>query len=101
MMGAWENESAAAAREEWVRSNLEEEIERLQSLIPQVNYIATYRAECVDGTSVNANMAMSGVAEGATPDSLIQVITEQAFTDMALSGRNASHVVVLNLSRVW
>lgn len=66
-----------------------------------ISYIATYQAECVDGNQVTANLALSDVPEGATPDSIIKIITEQAHSDIAHSGMNATSVLVLNLSRVW
>lgn len=66
-----------------------------------ISYIATYQAECVDGNQVTANLALSDVPEGATPDSIIKIITEQAHSDIARSGMNATSVLVLNLSRVW
>jgi hypothetical protein len=66
-----------------------------------INYIATYQADCVDGNQVTANLALSDVPEGATPDSIIKIITEQAHSDIARSGMNATSVLVLNLSRVW
>lgn len=66
-----------------------------------INYIATYQAQCVDGNQVTANLALSDVPEGASPGSLIEIITEQAYADIARSGMNATSVLVLNLSRVW
>jgi hypothetical protein len=66
-----------------------------------INYIATYQAQCVDGNQVTANLALNDVPEGASPGSLIEIITEQAYADIARSGMNATSVLVLNLSRVW
>ena len=94
-------EAAAAAHAEWCRSNLEDEVERLSALLPRVNYIATYQAECVDGNQITANLALSDVPEGASPGGMIEIITEQAYADIARSGMNATSVLVLNLSRVW
>lgn len=72
-------------------------------IIPRkaINYIATYQAQCIDGNQVTANLALSDVPEGASPGSLIEIITEQAYADIARSGMNATSVLVLNLSRVW
>lgn len=95
------DEAAAAAHAEWCRSNLEEEVERLSALLPKVKYIATYQAQCVDGNQVTANLALSDVPKGSSPGSLIEIITEQAYADIARSGMNATNVLVLNLSRVW
>jgi hypothetical protein len=69
--------------------------------VKSINYIATYQAECVDGNQVTANLALGDVPEGASPGSMIELITEQAYADIARSGMNATSVLVLNLSRVW
>lgn len=90
-----------SAHAEWVRGNLEDEVERLTSMLTKVNYIATYQAQCIDGNQVTANLALSDVPEGASPGSLIEIITEKAYADIARSGMNATSILVLNLSRVW
>lgn len=69
--------------------------------VKSINYIATYQAEFVDGNQITANLALSDVPEGASPGSMIEIITEQAYADIARSGMNATSVLVLNLSRVW
>lgn len=66
-----------------------------------INYIATYQAQCVDGNQVTANLTLSDVPEGASPDVVMDVITQKAYVDIARSGMNATSVLVLNLSRVW
>ncbi len=71
-------------------------------LIPKpVNYIATYQAQLVDGDQATANLALENVPANASPGSIIEMITEQAYADIARSGMNAHKVLVLNLSRVW
>ena len=66
-----------------------------------VNYIAAYQAQCIDGNQIQANLSLTDVPEGTTPGSIIELVTEQACADIARSGRNATNVLVLNLSRVW
>ncbi len=104
-MGAHENYLAVLAHAEWINQKGKEEHYApsgdVAIAVPRVNYIATYQAECVDGNQVTANLALSDVPEGATPDSIIKIITEQAHSDIAHSGMNATSVLVLNLSRVW
>ena len=101
MMGKHENEMAEMVHAEWCQSNLEDEIERLNALLPRVNYIATYQAKCVDGNTITANITLSGVAKGADPARVIGLVTDMAHEDIARSGMNATSVLVLNLSRVW
>lgn len=90
-----------AAHAEWVRGNLEDEVERLMAMLPKVNYIATYQAQCFDGNTITANITLSGVAKGADPARVVGLVTDMAYQDVARSGMNATSVLVLNLSRVW
>lgn len=87
---------AAKQWEDFARTN--SSFTRIQH---QLNYIATYSAHCVDGSAIQANLALSSVPAGTSPGSMIEMVTEQAYADIARSGKNATHVVVLNLSRVW
>jgi len=94
-------EAATMAHAEWIHGNLEDEIDRLRSLVPKVNYIATYQAQCIDGNTVTANLSLQGVAKGADPASVVRLVTDLAHEDIARAGMNANKVLVLNLSRVW
>lgn len=93
--------AADGARAEWVRSNLEEEVERLSALIPKMNYIATYQAESAGGATFQNNAVLHNVAEGTSPEKIIEAVFEQASIDMAHRGMAITSVILLNLSRVY
>lgn len=84
------------------RAQLEELAQSMIRIEPAtVNYIATYRAECEDGSYITANLSLMNVPVGTDPDKVIDLVMHRASVDVAGQGFNVKSVTVANLSRVW
>lgn len=80
---------------------IDELMEIIDAMTARVNYIATYQAQVMDGSTIHQNLSLNGIEEGTSPDAIIEAVFHRAAAELAVKGLAVTSVIVLNLSRVW